>query len=76
MPNNTSGSAKIMEWIARKLPKDTYVNIMAQYHPAYKAFDYPEISRRVTRAEYKEAVDTARRVGLTNLDVQGFRWLR
>ena len=76
MPNNTSGSAEVMEWIAEKLPKDTYVNIMAQYHPAYKAFDYPEISRRVTREEYKAAVDTARRVGLTNLDVQGFRWLR
>jgi putative pyruvate formate lyase activating enzyme len=75
MPNNTSGSEKVMEWIAEKLPKDTYVNIMAQYSPLYKAFDYPEISRRVTRAEYKKAVDRARQVGLTNLDIQGW-WLR
>ena len=76
MPNETSGSAKIMEWISQKLPKDTYVNIMAQYNPLYKAFDHPEIARRITRAEYKEAVDSAKRVGLTNLDVQGSRWLR
>jgi putative pyruvate formate lyase activating enzyme len=76
MPNNTSGSEQIMEWIAKKLPKATYVNIMAQYSPLYKAFDYPEISRRITRAEYKKAVDKAKQVGLTNLDVQGYRWLR
>lgn len=76
MPNNTSGSKQVMEWIAQKLPKDTYVNIMAQYNPLYKAFDHPEISRRITRAEYVEVVDKARQVGLTNLDIQGQRWLR
>jgi len=76
MPNNAAGSKEIMEWIAEALPEDTYVNIMAQYNPVYKAYDYPEIARRVTRAEYKEAVDRAREVGLTNLDVQGFWWLK
>ncbi len=76
MPNKTSGSENIMTWIAEKLPKDTYVNIMAQYNPAYKAYDYPQLSRRITRAEYKAAVDKARKVGLTNLDVQGYWWLK
>jgi putative pyruvate formate lyase activating enzyme len=75
MPNNTAGSEKIMEWIAEKLPKDTYINIMAQYSPVYKAYDYPEISRRITGKEYKKAVNRAKAVGLTNLDVQGYSWL-
>jgi putative pyruvate formate lyase activating enzyme len=75
MPNNTAGSEKIMEWIAENLPRDTYVNIMAQYNPVYKAYDYPEISRRITGAEYERAVDRAKAVGLTNLDVQRYRWL-
>jgi putative pyruvate formate lyase activating enzyme len=75
MPNNTAGSEKVMGWIAEKLPKDTYVNIMVQYNPLYKAYDYPEISRRITGPEYKRAVDRAKAVGLTNLDVQGYRWL-
>ncbi len=44
---------------------------MSQYRPMYKAFDYPEIARRVTRSEYIEVVEYARRVGLTNLDIQG-----
>mgnify|MGYP001818060258 CR=1 FL=1 len=64
----------IMEWIAETLPKDTYVNIMAQYNPLYKAYDYPELSRRITREEYKKAVNKAKEMGLTNLDIQGY-WL-
>ncbi len=75
MPNNTGGSEDIMAWIAEALPKDTYVNIMAQYHPAYKAFDYRELSRRITGDEYRRVVERARQLGLSNLDVQGYQWL-
>jgi len=75
MPNGVSGSKKVIEWIARNLPKDTYLNIMSQYRPMYKAFQYPEISRKVTREEYGGVVQTAREAGLTNLDVQGTRFL-
>jgi len=71
MPNSVSGSKQVIDWIAANLPKDTYVNIMAQYRPMYKAFDYPEIARRLNRAEYNEVVQHARQVGLTNLDIQG-----
>ena len=76
MPNNTGGSEKVMEWIAGNLPKDTYVNIMMQYNPVYKAYDYPELSRRITRNEYVQVVEKAKDLGLTNLDIQGYRWLR
>lgn len=75
MPNNIGGSENIMDWIAQHLPKDTYVNIMAQYNPLYKAYDYPEISRRITGAEYKKVVKRAKKLGLTNLDVQGYWFL-
>ncbi|OGB60302.1 MAG: radical SAM protein [Caldithrix sp. RBG_13_44_9] len=74
MPDNVSGSKQVMEWIAENLPKDTYVNIMSQYQPMYKASDYPEINRRITREEYLEAVNSAREAGLTNLDIQGWGW--
>lgn len=76
MPNKTGGSEKIIEWIAENLPKDTYVNIMAQYSPLYKAFDYPEISRRINAKEYKAVVRKAEEAGLTNLDIQGYWWLQ
>lgn len=75
MPNNVGGSEKVMEWIAEDLPKDTYVNIMSQYNPYYKAYDYPQISRRITREEYVKVVNRAKELGLTNLDIQGYWWL-
>ena len=75
MPNDIGGSEKIMEWIGENLPLDTYVNIMAQYTPHYKAYDYPEISRRITNEEYIKVVDKAVEVGLTNLDVQAYWWI-
>jgi putative pyruvate formate lyase activating enzyme len=71
MPNRIGGTKEVLEWIAENLPKDTYVNIMSQYRPMYRAFDYPEIARRITREEYLEAVDWAKQAGLTNLDLQG-----
>ncbi len=72
MPNGVSGTQKVVEWIADNLPKDTYLNIMSQYRPMYKAFDYPDIARRITRSEYKDAVKWAKDAGLTNLDIQGY----
>ena len=71
MPNNVSGSAEVISWIAENLPKDTWLNIMSQYRPEHKAFEYPEIARRITRKEYREVVDCARDCGLTNLSIQG-----
>jgi putative pyruvate formate lyase activating enzyme len=76
MPNNIGGSEKVMEWIAGNLPKDTYVNIMVQYNPVYKAYDYPELSRRITKKEYVQVVEKAKDLGLTNLDIQGYFWLK
>ena len=76
MPNNAAGSVEIMEWIAENLPLDTYINIMSQYRPIFRAREFPEIARRITAEEYKRVVNRARELGLTNLDIQGFWWLR
>ena len=72
MPNGVGGTKKVIEWIAKNLPKDTYLNIMSQYRPMYKASEYPEISRAITRKEYNDAVTWAKEAGLTNLDIQGY----
>ena len=72
MPNRIGGTKEVVEWIADNLPKDTYLNIMSQYTPTYKASEYPKIARRVTRKEYAEAVGWAKAAGLTNLEIQGY----
>jgi putative pyruvate formate lyase activating enzyme len=70
MPNRVAGTEKLVRWIAEALPKNTYINIMAQYRVEYKAYDYPEISRGITAQEFLEAMDWAEKYGLTNLDPQ------
>lgn len=65
LPQNLAGTKTIMEFIAQEISPNTYVNIMAQYHPAHQAYQYEELSRRVSLEEYQEAVETARSIGLT-----------
>jgi len=75
MPNGVSGTKEVIEWIAKNLPKDTYLNLMSQYQPVYKAFEYPEIARKLRSKEYAEAVNWAKTAGLTNVDIQGYHFL-
>jgi putative pyruvate formate lyase activating enzyme len=70
MPNDTAGTRAVINWIATNLPADTRLTLMSQYQPMADASDHSGISRRVTRAEYADAVRWAREVGLTNLDIQ------
>ena len=63
LPNGLAGTEEVMRFLA-KLSKNTYVNIMDQYHPCYKAYTVPEINRRITFQEYEAAVEAARRAGL------------
>lgn len=72
MPNNVGGTDDVIRWIAGNLPKDTYVNLMSQYRPMYKAHLYPEISRSLLRREYDDAVNLAKQLGLINLEIQGY----
>jgi len=74
MPNRVAGTRQILDWIAANLPKETYVNLMSQYRPLYRARDYPRIARRITREEYDEVVNYARTLKLAHLDIQGWRW--
>jgi putative pyruvate formate lyase activating enzyme len=68
MPNGVAGTREIMQWVARELSPDTYVNIMAQYHPAGRAADFPELRSRVSTFEFQRAVEDARAAGLHRLD--------
>jgi putative pyruvate formate lyase activating enzyme len=66
MPENLAGTDEIMHFIADEISINTYVNIMAQYFPQYKAYDIKELSRRITQNEYKDALKSAELAGLKN----------
>ena len=68
MPNRVAGTEKFVKWVAKNLPKSTYVNIMPQYRVEYKAYEYPKISRGITVNEFLEAIEWAKQSSLTNLD--------
>ena len=53
-----------MGFIAREISPDTYVNIMDQYRPCFKAAEYPPMNRRITAGEFEEAVAIAREEGI------------
>ncbi|MCW5978646.1 MAG: radical SAM protein [Bryobacteraceae bacterium] len=68
MPGNIAGSDRFVRWVAAELTTSTYVNIMGQYRPEYKASQFPDIARRVTGDEHRQAIRWAREAGLTRLD--------
>lgn len=67
MPENLAGTDVIMKFIAEEVSKSALVNIMEQYYPAHKSYSFSELKRRITKEEYKSAVESAKRAGLTNL---------
>jgi putative pyruvate formate lyase activating enzyme len=68
LPNNLAGTDKIIQFIAEEISTDTYLNLMDQYRPAYRAHFYPDLNRRITSDEYNQALFWAERAGLTRLD--------
>lgn len=80
MPGLPDESRQILEWLAREISPDTFVNIMAQYHPEHlvgqRAADasgrrfvrYPKINRRPSRDEIESACECGRKAGLWRFD--------
>lgn len=67
MPGLIEESKNIIAWLASEISKNTYINIMDQYRPAYKVLNsirYSEIARRPIRDEINEVVEFAKSVGL------------
>jgi putative pyruvate formate lyase activating enzyme len=74
MPGLLDDTREIMRWLATALSRDTYVNVMDQYHPAHKAAAEPRlapINRRLRGEEFAQALEHARAAGLWRLDT---RW--
>jgi putative pyruvate formate lyase activating enzyme len=73
LPGNLAGSDEVLSWIAREISRDTYVNIMDQYHwpglalppeVLLKNPEFHELGRSPTDKEYAAAIRWAREAGL------------
>jgi putative pyruvate formate lyase activating enzyme len=67
MPNAVEDSKRVLDFIAREVSPETYVNVMAQYRPMHEARRFPEIARMVTGQEYREVRAYAASLGLSLL---------
>ena len=68
LPDNLAGTDSILAFLARDVSAGTYLNLMDQYRPCYRAEEFPPLDRRPSRSEFLEAVAVARALGLTRLD--------
>ncbi len=66
LPNNLAGTDQILPWIAQNISRGTYISLMAQYFPTFKAMNYPELSRRISSKEYQKAKVIFEQCGLQN----------
>jgi putative pyruvate formate lyase activating enzyme len=69
LPDHLDNSRRCLQALANLSP-DTFVSIMSQYSPQYKACDYPGINRTLTEAEYDEITEYALDLGLENAFIQ------
>jgi len=68
LPDNLAATDKVLEFIAREISRNTYLNLMDQYRPCYRADEYPPLNRPLTSAEYRAALMLASEFKLGRLD--------
>ncbi len=68
LPNSLAGTREIVNFLATEISTNTYINVMAQYHPCHKAFQLPSLARSLSREEFMEAINMAYEAGLSRLD--------
>ncbi|MCP4129792.1 MAG: radical SAM protein [bacterium] len=67
LPNDLAATSRVLAFLA-DLSTDTYINVMDQYRPEYRARECFDLGRRVTLQEYDDAIDSAKKQGLYRLD--------
>ena len=68
LPGGLSGTGEVLRFLAEEISLDTYVNLMDQYRPCFRAFEHGLLARKPTSAELRDAHDVAHRLGLRRLD--------
>jgi putative pyruvate formate lyase activating enzyme len=64
LPDGLAGTAEIVRFLRDQVSPNTYINVMAQYRPCYRAHDLPPLNRRPTGQELADAVCLAEEAGL------------
>lgn len=57
LPQSTNDAINIIEWLENNTP-EIHFSLMSQYLPMYKAFEFKELTRRITKREYDKVLDS------------------
>ena len=68
LPGNVAGSGRVLAFLAEEISQVTYLNLMDQYYPCYRADEYPPLDRPLRPAEFAAARALAAKFGLHRLD--------
>jgi putative pyruvate formate lyase activating enzyme len=74
LPNGLAGTEEIASFLAEKVSKDTYLNLMDQYRPEYNARQHQKLNRSLRSGEFQAAVQAARQAGLHRFDERKRFW--
>jgi putative pyruvate formate lyase activating enzyme len=67
LPQNICGTDSMLEFLAHEVSADTWLNIMDQYRPCYRARENAPLDRSITKQEYAQALAWAEAEGLRRL---------
>ena len=70
LPNYILNTKKILKYIKENFNEDTYISVMAQYFPTFKAKQYEKINRKITKKEYEEVENYLYLLNLKNGYIQ------
>jgi putative pyruvate formate lyase activating enzyme len=68
LPEDRAGSQEIFHFLAEKISINTYLNVMSQYRPAFRARKFPPFDRPLKHEEYQAAIKLTQAAGLYRLD--------
>ena len=68
LPQDMAGTREIMRFIARKISRNSYVNIMSQYRPCGGAGEIKALAASLSQHEFEQALQAARDEGIKRLD--------
>ena len=70
LPNHIQNTKHVLKWIKENMPEGTYVSVMAQYFPTYKAKEDESINRKINQKEYDEVEEYLSELNLENGYIQ------
>ena len=64
LPNGLADSKEVLDFLGEEISPHTFVNVMGQYRPCYRAGEFSQIDRMPTREEISTAKNYAHSLGL------------